>query len=99
MRCGVGVASVTGSGHVEKVQLSDGTELDADVVVVGIGSRPSTDWLEGSGVEIDNGVVCDVHGRTSAPNVWAVGDVASWQDATDIKCAWSIGATSPSRPG
>lgn len=82
VRCGVGVAGVTGSGHVEKVQLSDGTELDADVVVVGIGSRPSTDWLEGSGVDIDNGVVCDVHGRTSAPNVWAVGDVASWQDAT-----------------
>ena len=39
--------------------LSDGTELDADLVVVGIGSRPSTDWLEGSGIEVDNGVVCD----------------------------------------
>ena len=60
--------------------LSDGTELDADVVVVGIGSRPSTDWLDGSGVEVDNGVVCDDAGRTSAPNVWAIGDVASWQD-------------------
>lgn len=82
IRCGVGVAGVTGTDRIEKVQLGDGTELDADVVVVGIGSRPSTDWLEGSGVQVDNGVVCDGHGRTSAPNVWAVGDVASWRDAS-----------------
>ena len=77
-----GSPSVTGTGHVEKVVLSDGTELDADIVVVGIGSRPSTDWLEGSGIEVDNGVVCDAAGRTSAPNVWAIGDVASWQDVS-----------------
>jgi NADPH-dependent 2,4-dienoyl-CoA reductase/sulfur reductase-like enzyme len=82
VRCGVGVANVTGTGHVEKVVLTDGTELDADIVVVGIGSRPSTDWLDGSGVEVDNGVVCDAVGRTSAPNVWAIGDVASWQDVS-----------------
>nr|WP_155912884.1 FAD-dependent oxidoreductase [Mycolicibacterium sp. CBMA 361] len=81
VRCGVGVTGVTGTGHVEKVQLADGSELDADVVVVGIGSRPSTDWLEGSGIAVDNGVVCDIAGRTSAPNVWAIGDVASWRDA------------------
>jgi NADPH-dependent 2,4-dienoyl-CoA reductase/sulfur reductase-like enzyme len=82
VRCGIGVTGVTGTGHVEKVVLSDGTELDADIVVVGVGSRPSTDWLEGSGVEVDNGVVCDAAGRTSAPNVWAIGDVASWQDVS-----------------
>ncbi|MCU1696526.1 MAG: pyridine nucleotide-disulfide oxidoreductase [Mycobacterium sp.] len=82
VRCGVGVAGVTGTNHVEKVVLTDGTELDADIVVVGIGSRPSTDWLDGSGVEVDNGVVCDTAGRTSAPNVWAIGDVASWQDVS-----------------
>ena len=82
VRCGVGVAQIVGDGHVEGVVLSDGSELDADLVVVGVGSRPSTDWLDGSGVRVDNGVVCDVAGRTSAPNVWAVGDVASWQDAT-----------------
>ncbi|MCV7421582.1 NAD(P)/FAD-dependent oxidoreductase [Mycobacterium yunnanensis] len=81
VRCGVGVTEVAGTGHVEKVVLSDGTELDADVVVVGVGSRPSTDWLEGSEIAVDNGVLCDAAGRTSAPNVWAVGDVASWKDA------------------
>jgi NADPH-dependent 2,4-dienoyl-CoA reductase/sulfur reductase-like enzyme len=81
VRCGVGVTEIKGTGHVEKVVLSDGTELDADIVVVGVGSRPSTDWLDGSGVAVDNGVVCDVAGRTTAPRVWAIGDVASWRDA------------------
>ena len=81
VRCGVGVSELRGTGHVEKVVLSDGTKLDADLVVVGVGSRPATDWLDGSGVTVDDGVVCDEAGRTSAANVWAVGDVASWRDA------------------
>ncbi len=80
VRCGVGVSDVSGDDRVRKVTLSDGTELDADIVIVGIGSHPATEWLEGSGLEIDNGVVCDEGGRTSAPNVWAIGDVASWRD-------------------
>ncbi|MDA2895110.1 FAD/NAD(P)-binding oxidoreductase [Mycolicibacterium sp. BiH015] len=80
VRCGVGVSEVSGDDRVRKVTLSDGTELDADIVIVGIGSHPATEWLEGSGLEIDNGVVCDEAGRTSAPNVWAIGDVASWRD-------------------
>jgi 3-phenylpropionate/trans-cinnamate dioxygenase ferredoxin reductase component len=82
VRTGTGVSEVRGAERVEKVVLSDGTETDADLVVVGIGSRPATGWLEGSGVKVDNGVVCDHVGRTSAPHVWALGDVASWQDAT-----------------
>jgi 3-phenylpropionate/trans-cinnamate dioxygenase ferredoxin reductase subunit len=80
VRTGVGVEKVCGQGQVEKVVLSDGTEIAADLVVVGIGSRPATDWLQGSGIEVDNGVICDGAGRTSAPNVWALGDVASWRD-------------------
>jgi NADPH-dependent 2,4-dienoyl-CoA reductase/sulfur reductase-like enzyme len=80
VRLGVGVAEVRGEGHVDTVVLSDGTELAADVVVVGIGSHPATEWLDGSGIEVDNGVICDEAGRTSAPNVWALGDVASWRD-------------------
>jgi len=85
VRLGVGVAEVRGQGHVEAVVLGDGTELPADLVVVGIGSHPATGWLEGSGVEVDgvdSGVLCDAAGRTSAPHVWALGDVASWRDAT-----------------
>jgi 3-phenylpropionate/trans-cinnamate dioxygenase ferredoxin reductase subunit len=82
VRLGLGVAEVRGQGHVDTVVLTDGTELAADLVVVGIGSRPATEWLEGSGVEVDNGVICDEAGHTSAPNVWALGDVASWRDTT-----------------
>ncbi|OBG60140.1 MULTISPECIES: NAD(P)/FAD-dependent oxidoreductase [unclassified Mycobacterium] len=82
VRLGVGVADVRGDGRVDTVLLTDGTELAADLVVIGIGSHPATGWLEGSGVAVDNGVLCDGAGRTSAPNVWALGDVASWRDAT-----------------
>ncbi len=79
VRCGVGVAEVQGTEKVQKVVLGDGTELDADLVVVGIGSHPATEWLDGTGIEVDNGVVCDASGRASAPHVWAIGDVASWR--------------------
>ena len=82
VRTGVSVAEVRGQGHVDSVVLSDGTELTADLVVVGIGSRPATEWLDGSGVAVDNGVICDEAGRTTVPNVWALGDVASWRDPT-----------------
>ncbi|NGX09873.1 FAD-dependent oxidoreductase [Mycobacteroides franklinii] len=81
VRVGVGVDAVAGEGRVESVTLSDGTQLDADLVVLGIGSRPATDWLDGSGVAVDNGVVCDAVGGTATPHVWALGDVAAWADA------------------
>jgi NADPH-dependent 2,4-dienoyl-CoA reductase/sulfur reductase-like enzyme len=83
VRTGVGVAEVRGADgeSVSAVVLTDGTELAADLVVVGIGSRPATDWLVGSGVALDNGVLCDDVGRTGEPHVWALGDVASWRDA------------------
>ncbi|HET9877529.1 MAG TPA: FAD-dependent oxidoreductase, partial [Mycobacterium sp.] len=80
MRVGVQVAEVRGQRQVDTVVLTDGTELPADLVVVGIGSRPAIDWLAGSGIKVDNGVICDAAGRTSAPHVWALGDVASWRD-------------------
>ncbi len=79
VRAGTAVADVCGQGHVESVVLTDGSEQAADLVVVGVGSRPAIDWLEGSGLRLDNGVLCDAAGRTSAPHVWAVGDVASWR--------------------
>ena len=85
LRTGTGVAGVRGdAGTVTAVELSDGTVVDADLVVIGIGSRPATDWLAGSGVALadkDNGVLCDAVGATSAAHVWALGDVASWRDA------------------
>lgn len=82
VRTGVQVVSVTGTGVIESVTLSDGSVLPADLVVVGIGSRPACDWLAGSDIAVADGVLCDEVGRTSAPDVWALGDVASWRDSS-----------------
>jgi len=78
LRCGVAVESVEGTAHVGAVRLSDGSRLPADVVVVGIGSAPATEWLQGSGLELDDGVVCDETLNAGAPGVYAAGDVARW---------------------
>ena len=77
LRLGVGVDGFDGHGRVERVNLSDGTSVDADVVVVGIGVAPNTEWLEGSGLTLDNGVVCD-ETCLAAPGIAAAGDVARW---------------------
>ncbi|MFE1310637.1 NAD(P)/FAD-dependent oxidoreductase [Streptomyces sp. NPDC058755] len=74
--CGTGVAGFTGNGRVTGVRLADGRVLPADIVVVGVGVRPATDWLAGSGVQVDDGVVCDAGCATAVPGVVAVGDVA-----------------------
>jgi NAD(P)H-nitrite reductase len=60
--------------------LTSGRVLEADVVVVGIGVVPNTGWLEGSGLQLDNGIVCDASLNAGPPGVYAVGDVASWEN-------------------
>jgi len=77
LRLEAGVAGFEGSDRVEAVLLGDGSRVDADVVVVGIGVRPATDWLEGSGLRLDDGVDCDATCQ-AAPGVVAAGDVARW---------------------
>lgn len=77
VRLGVGVVLIEGGDRVERVRLTDGTVLDVDLVVIGIGVGPNTGWLEGSGLTIDNGVVCDAT-CLAAPRVVAAGDVARW---------------------
>lgn len=77
LRTGVGVEGFDGAGRVERVRLTDGSAVDASVVVVGIGVVPNTEWLEGSGLALDDGVVCDAAGL-AAPGVAAAGDVARW---------------------
>ncbi|MBV8951581.1 MAG: FAD-dependent oxidoreductase [Actinobacteria bacterium] len=79
LRCGVTVAGVEGEGRVERVRLGDGTTIEADVVVIGVGVAPETRWLEGSGLTLDNGVVCDAT-CLAAPGVVAAGDVARWRN-------------------
>jgi 3-phenylpropionate/trans-cinnamate dioxygenase ferredoxin reductase component len=83
-RFGVGVAEVLCGKQLRGVRLTDGSEIDADLMVVGIGADPSVGWLKRSGIRIDNGVVCDETLRALttdggvAEQVWAVGDVARW---------------------
>lgn len=79
VRCGVAVAGVEGERHVRRVRLADGTTIDADLVIVGLGARPTTGWLDGSGLAVAEGVVCDAFCRASAPGVVAAGDVARWE--------------------
>ncbi|TVZ79695.1 NAD/ferredoxin-dependent reductase-like protein [Streptomyces sp. BK340] len=78
--CGVGVKGLSGERRVDAVLLEDGRSVPADTVVVGVGARPCVDWLEGSGVALDNGVKCGADGRTSVAGVVAVGDCANWYD-------------------
>jgi 3-phenylpropionate/trans-cinnamate dioxygenase ferredoxin reductase component len=78
LRCGVTVAGFEGDGRVSGVRLGDGTVVEADVVVIGVGVVPETRWLEASGLTLDNGVVCDSTCATAAPNVVAAGDIARW---------------------
>ena len=66
-----------GSGHVTGVVLGSGEELDADLVVVGIGAAPNTTLAAASGITVDDGIVTDAGLRTSAPDVFAAGDVAN----------------------
>jgi NADPH-dependent 2,4-dienoyl-CoA reductase/sulfur reductase-like enzyme len=80
LRTGVGVASIDG-GATEgaTITLDDGSRIDADLVVVGIGVSPETSWLEGSGLELRDGVVCDASlAAVHADGVFAAGDVARW---------------------
>jgi NADPH-dependent 2,4-dienoyl-CoA reductase/sulfur reductase-like enzyme len=80
VRLGVGVAGFEGGARVSGVRLADGSLVPADVVVVGIGVSPATDWLAGSGLALEDGVLCDERCRASAPGVYAAGDVARWRN-------------------
>ncbi|MDG2428719.1 MAG: FAD-dependent oxidoreductase [Acidimicrobiales bacterium] len=83
LRTGVGVDEVltaptrSGGDRVVGVRLVDGTEVSADLLVAGIGVIPNVDWMEGSGLDLVDGVVCDAT-CLAAPNVVAAGDVARW---------------------
>jgi NADPH-dependent 2,4-dienoyl-CoA reductase/sulfur reductase-like enzyme len=74
------VQALHGGARVERVTLNDGTAIPADLVIVGIGVLPETDWLAGSELHVDDGVVCDAHCATNAPNIVAAGDVARWEN-------------------
>lgn len=84
VRGGVQVTALRqdGQDRVAGVVLGDGTTLNADVVVVGIGAQPRTELALQAGLEVSNGVVVDAGLRSSAPDVYAAGDVANAWHAT-----------------
>ena len=80
---GVSVEGIVGSGAVEGVRIGGGDIVPGQLVVVGVGVSPTTGWLEGSGVDLDNGVLCDerlrvLSGGRPVPGVVAAGDIARW---------------------
>ena len=79
MRCGVTVTGWHGRERAESVVLSDGTEIEAGLVLACVGSRPAVGWLQGSGLDLRDGIRCD-HRCVAAgvDRVVAAGDVASW---------------------
>jgi NADPH-dependent 2,4-dienoyl-CoA reductase/sulfur reductase-like enzyme len=80
LRTGTKVTGVeTTDGRVSGVRLSDGTRTPADDVLIAVGSEPDTRWLEGSGLRLADGVVCDAY-CAAAPGVYAAGDVARWHN-------------------
>lgn len=98
--CGVGVtAAGESSDGAERLELSDGTVLTADAVVVGVGVVRDVGWLADAGLETADGLVCDEHGRTSRPDVFAVGDVACRRRDTVLApiAHWTAAGTSARR--
>lgn len=78
LRCGAQVAGLDASGELKRIRLADGSAVEAELVLVAIGVRPATDWLQDSGLDISDGVRCDATGFTGVPGVFAAGDAACW---------------------
>ena len=85
IQCGVSVRGIAHVGHSLVVSIADATgaaqEIESDLVVVGIGVSPVTGWLQGSGLEIRDGVVCDATLNAGRAGVYAAGDIARWPNA------------------
>jgi len=74
------VAEFRGDSRLDAVETAGGRSLQADLAIVGVGVEPVVDFLDGSGIDVDNGIVVNERFETSAPGVWAAGDVASFYD-------------------
>ncbi|HEV8194847.1 MAG TPA: FAD-dependent oxidoreductase [Ktedonobacterales bacterium] len=78
LRLSEGVAEIRGTGRVEEVVTASGEHISCSFVVIGVGVAPAVEWLQGSGLVLDNGVAVDEFCESSAPGIFAAGDVASW---------------------
>ena len=79
LRLGAQVRHLDRVGNVMRLRLDDESCVEASMVIVGVGAKPQTAWLDGSGLSVEDGVLCDATGRSvSHPEVFAIGDVARW---------------------
>jgi len=78
LHAGTAVRAVTGVPGAYELRLDDASVHRTPFVLAGIGAEPEVDWLLGSGVKLNGGVICDSAGRAGAPGVWAAGDVAAF---------------------
>jgi len=78
IREGLGLVRLTGEGHVDGADLADGSHIEVDFAIVGIGITPGQALAEAAGLAIENGIRTDEYGRTSDPAIWAAGDCASF---------------------
>jgi NADPH-dependent 2,4-dienoyl-CoA reductase/sulfur reductase-like enzyme len=98
VRLGTGVRALLGNGRIKAVELTDGARLAADIVVVGLGAMPNTEWLGDSGLTVDPGLACDATLTTTCdPDILGAGDIVSWPhpladgDAVRIE-HWTVAA-------
>jgi nitrite reductase (NADH) large subunit len=80
LRLNTKAVAFVGNGRAEGVTLEDGEIVKSDVLIAATGVRPTTDWLEGSGLEVNWGIHVEEHMRTSLPDVFAAGDVVAGTD-------------------
>jgi 3-phenylpropionate/trans-cinnamate dioxygenase ferredoxin reductase subunit len=79
VRLRTGVAALHGTSRIEAVELTDGTRVEADLVVVGMGAQPNTEWLADSGLQLTPGLECDATlTAVDDPDILGAGDIVSW---------------------
>jgi len=105
LRLRTGVAALHGADRVEAVELTDGTHVPADLVLVGMGALPNTEWLAGSGLQVTPGLECDATlTAVGAPDILGAGDIVSWPhplaggDAIRIE-HWTVAAEQGQQAG
>ncbi|MCY4310234.1 MAG: FAD-dependent oxidoreductase [Rhodospirillaceae bacterium] len=81
LRLNATCAAVEGAGIVTGLRLDDNSVIPADIIIIGIGILPNVEMAAAAGLEVENGIVVDHHGRTSHPDVFAAGDVANQPNA------------------
>jgi NAD(P)H-nitrite reductase large subunit len=80
VRTGAHLQAIEDVGGHKRLRFQESGELEADLIIMATGIRTNLDWLAGSGIEVNRGVVVDDHLRSSMPNVYAAGDVAEGRD-------------------